>query len=132
MIRIIGSSIAILGLLLGVSPPAEAHGRVYHSYDSAGYHHGAFHRRRHMPRWLWNKRGFRHWYFRTPLRFNRHLGWRELYDTFRWERRLHNRRHYRSTFGPRQHGYDRDRRYWRDFEHRDRRPKQRRRYRNDD
>lgn len=127
MFRIMGSSMAVAVLLLGASQAAEAHGTVYRAHDSYGYHHGAFHRKQHMPRWLWNKRGFRHWYFQTPLRFNHRLGWSQLHDAYRWERRHGNRGHYRA----RHHDYDRDGHYWRGDERRKRRAKQRRRNRDD-
>ena len=128
MFRIIGSSIALVGLLLGAAPAAEAHGARHHSSDNH-YHQRAFHRNRHMPRWLWRKRGFRQWYFHTPLRFDRRLSWSRLYDAFRWERRYNFRRSYRLHYGPRYRHYDRHGRYWWDYEVRERRPKQRRRHR---
>jgi len=136
MFRIIGSSMLVLGLLLGTSQAAEAHGAAQHRYDSTGYHYRNFHRRQHMPRWLWHKRGFRHWYFRTPLRFDYRLTWSQLHDAYRWERR-HPHRRYRLHYGPRHYSNNpdrrdrRDRRYWRDDDRQDRRPNQRRRHRND-
>ena len=127
MFRITGIIIAVLGLFLGISEPAEAHGAARHGYDSYTYRHGTFHRARHMPRWLWHKRGFRRWYFRTPLRFNYHLTWWQLHDAYRWERR-HSHRQYRYHYGPRRYDNGRD---WRDDDRRGRRPNQRRRNRDD-
>ncbi len=125
MFRIIGSTVVLAGLMLGASPAAEAHGAHYRNYDAPGYQYGVFHRKRHMPGWLWHKRGFRHWYFRTPLRFDRHLGWRQLYDAYRWERRYNHRRHYRAHYRDYRHDH------WRGYEDRERRPRQRRRHRDD-
>ena len=127
MFRTISSSMAVAALLLAAGQTAEAHGNGYHRYESSAYHHAAFHRKRHMPRWLWRKPGFRHWYRRSPLRFNYRLAWWQLYDEYRWERR-----YYRTRYGTRHRDYDRNARYWRDYEHRERRAKQRRRHRDDD
>ena len=121
MFRIISSSMAVAALLLAAGQTAEAHSNGYHRYESSAHHHRAFHRSRHMPRWLWRKPGFRHWYRRSSLRFDYRLAWWQLYDEYRWERRYYRARH-----------YDRNWRYWRNYEHRERRPKQRRRYRDDD
>ena len=129
MFRFIGSSILALGLLLGASQAAEAHGAPKHRYDPSGYHYGTFHRNRHMPRWLWHKRGFRHWYFRTPLRFNRHMAWWQLHDAYRWERRRNFRRQFGPYYSGRQRDFDRNGRYWQEFEHRPPRPRERRRNR---
>ena len=137
MFRIIASFTAIAALSLGASQAAEAHGNGYRHYDSSVYHYGAFHRTRYMPRWLWRKRAFRHWYFRTPLRFNRHMSWWQLHDAFRWERRYKFRRQFRMPYDIHERGYDRDwrdrryRRDWDDDDRRDRRRGQRRRNRDD-
>lgn len=128
MFRIIGSSIALVGLLLGAAPAAEAHGARHHTYDSHGYYQRGFYRNRHMPRWLWRKRGFRQWYFHTPLRFNHRVSWSRLYDAYRWERRYDFRRSYRLHYGPRHRHYYNNR-YWWDYEERERRPKRRQRNR---
>lgn len=128
MVRIISSTMAVAALLFAASQTAEAHGTGYHRYDSSAYHHhGTFHRKRHMPRWLWRKTGFRHWYLRSPRRFDHRLAWPQLYDAYRWERR-----HYRARYSARRYDYDWNARYWRNYEHRERRSKQRRRYRDDD
>lgn len=81
--------------------PAAAHEQAdrVHVY-SDGYRRDA---RRHqsMPRWLKRDRQFRRWYEHTPLRRYRHIGWNDLYNIYRWERRY---------FGSR-NGHVRDRDY---------------------
>lgn len=131
MFRIIGSFMAISSLALAASPAAEAHGNHYRAHTSPGYHYGVVYRKRHMPAWLWNKRGFRQWYFRTPLRFDRRLAWRELHDAYRWERRYGHRGHYRAHLGARKYRLDHDRRYWRDDDRWEHQGKKRRRHRDD-
>ena len=131
MFRIIGSLMAVTGLLLGASQVAEAHGTNYRAHNSSGYYQGNFYRKQHMPRWLWNKRSFRHWYFRTPLRFNRRVAWQQLHDVYRWERRYGNRGHYRARYSVSKRHYDRNGHYWKDDDRR-RRTKQRRRKNRDD
>ena len=123
MFRIISSSVALAGILLCAGQPAEAHGARDHAYKSHGHHQRATYRDRHMPRWLWKKKGFRRWYFRAPPRLTTRLTWSRLYDAYRWERRHNFRRSYWRNYGPREHRYDRDARYWGDYEQRKRRPK---------
>ena len=132
MFRIIGTTIAVCGLLLAASPAAEAHGASHYNHGSPGFHHRSIHRDHYMPRWLWHKKGFRHWYFRTPLRFDHRLSWWQLYDRYRWERRHNYRRHYRPYYAPRYYEYDHRRRYGRDHEHRHRGQRPHRRDRDDD
>ena len=129
MFRIICAIIGTSGLLLGAVPEADAHGQVYNGYESTRHYHGDVYERRTMPRWLWRKPGFRHWYFRSSLRFNRQLAWWQLYDIYRWERRYDHRRHARAKHYTRHHDYRWYSRYWRDHERRDRRDRERRRYR---
>jgi len=126
MLRIIGSSIALASILLCAGQPAEAHGARHHAYKSHGHHQRAAYRHRHMPRWLWKKKGFRHWYSRTPQRLDYRLTWSRLYDAYRWERRHNFRRSFWRNYSPREHRYHRDARYSWDYEQRKRRPKRHR------
>ena len=134
MFRIIGTTIAVCGLLLSASPAAEAHGAARHGHGSHGYTYYRYdiHRDYHMPRWLWHKRGFRHWYFRTPLRFDRRLSWWQLYDRYRWERKYTYRRYHRPYHGPRYRDYEDYRRHGPDHERRHRGHRKDRRGRDDD
>ena len=91
------------GLFLVDAAPAEAHsgvdrGRVYD-------HEVQVVRRHDMPRWLKRDRQFRHWYQRSPLRHYRQIGWKQLFEIYRWER------HY---FGSRRHIHYDDDRGWND------------------
>jgi hypothetical protein len=127
MFKIIGSLMAVTGLLLGASQVAEAQGTTYRNHDSPGYYQGVIYRKQHMPRWLWHKKSFRRWYFRTPLRFNRRIAWQELHAAYSWERRYGTRGHYRARHNYNGRNYDR---HWKDDD-RKRRNKQRRRNRDD-
>lgn len=133
MFRLIGTTLAACGLLLGAPQAAEAHGIVYNDYDSPRHYHANVHRDRAMPRWLWRKKGFRRWYHRSAHRLNYRLAWWQIYDIYRWERRFSHPRYYHSNYGARYHEYDWYKRYWRDHERRyDRheyRDKKRRRHR---
>jgi len=87
----------ICGLCLGVAPAAQAHERAYEHYPPQRYSYVRIHRDTHMPRWLRHDRGFRSWYRRTSLRHDHHLGWRQLFEIYRWERSYrhgHDRHHY--------------------------------------
>ena len=123
MYRFIGTIIAVTGLALGSSPASEAHGIAHNGYDSPRHYHSDYYYERRMPQWLWRKKGFRHWYFRSGLRYNRHLAWSELYEIYRWERRFDHRRRHKRNYYARHHDYNWYRRYWRDYEYRDRRHK---------
>ena len=137
MFRTIGTLIVVCGITLGTSELAEAHGMVYNRHDAPRHYHGDLYRHRAMPRWLWKKNGFASWYYHSPLRFNNHLAWWQLYEIYRWERRYDRRHHYRGHYGPRHRDYDWYRSYWREYEHRerrhgDRRHRDRRRHHNRD
>lgn len=111
----LGISLLLAAGLFGLDvSPVAAHPQADRvQVHSDGYR---FNARRHdaMPRWLSRDKRFRHWYRHSPLKRYRRLGWNELYDIYRWERRY---------FGSRKH-YDRnDRRNYRDGN--------RRRYRDD-
>ena len=87
-----------IGLLLAAGlffvdvTPAEAHSGVerVRGYDQ----HVQVSRRHEMPRWLKRDRHFRHWYRRSPLRHYRQIGWKQLFDIYRWERRYFESRYY--------------------------------------
>lgn len=122
MFRLIGTLFAVCGLLLGAPKAAEAHGIVYNDYDSPRHYHGNIHRDRAMPRWLWDKKGFRRWYHRSAQRLNYRLAWWQIYDIYRWERRFDHPRYYKSSYAGRHHDYDWYKRYWRNYERRYRQP----------
>ena len=96
-----------IGLLLAAGlffvdvAPAEAHSGVerVRVYDQ----HVQTVRRHEMPRWLQRNGQFRHWYRRSPLRHYRQIGWRQLFEIYRSERRYFGSRHYVD--------YDNDRRW---------------------
>jgi hypothetical protein len=89
------------GLLLIDVTPAEAHSGVerVRGYDQ----HVQLVRHHEMPRWLQRDRQFRHWYRSSPLRHYRQIGWKQLFDIYRWERRYFGSRYYVD--------YDNDRRW---------------------
>ena len=109
-----------VGLLLAASlflidvSPAAAHSGVdrmrVHSYG----HQVRTIRHHEMPRWLRRNDGFRHWYRHSPLKRYRQIGWSQLFEIYRWERRYFRGRYYTR--------YDDDRRW----------NERRRRYRHDD
>ena len=72
--------------LIDVSP-AAAHAGIdgvrTHSYG----HQLRTLRHHEMPRWLRRDHDFRHWYRHTPLKRYRQIGWRQLFEIYRWERR---------------------------------------------
>jgi hypothetical protein len=80
------------GLFLVDVTPAEAHSGV----DHARVHdpHVQVVRRHDMPGWLRRDRQFRHWYRRSPLRQYPQIGWHQLFDIYRWERRHFGSRRY--------------------------------------
>jgi hypothetical protein len=115
MFRLIGTLIASVGLLLGATQTAVAHGKAYNHYDSPRHYRVSVIRDDNMPRWLRKERGFRGWYRHSTLRHNHHLRWWQLYEIYRWEKRFDRRRHH-SAYN-RHHSYDWYRRYWRDYDH---------------
>ena len=87
-----------IGLLLAAGlffvdvTPAEAHSgvervRVFDQHVNVVRHH-------EMPRGLQRDRQFRHWYRHSPLRHYRQIGWSQLFDVYRWERRYFGSRYY--------------------------------------
>ena len=80
------------GLFFVDVTPAEAHSGVerVRVYDQ----HVQVVRRHDMPRWLKRDRQFRHWYRRSPLRHYRQIGWKQMFEIYRWERRYFGSRHY--------------------------------------
>ena len=104
MNKLIATSLLAAGLLLLDAPEAAAHPEVRNVHPSPAYYR-AEHRRSHqMPRWLKRNKSFRYWYSHTRLRWNRRLGWHQLFDIYRWERAYTHR--YRVD------RRDRDRRYY--------------------
>ena len=80
------------GLFFVDVTPAEAHAGAerVRVYDR----HVQFVRRHEMPRSLQRDRQFRHWYRGSPLRHYRQIGWKQLFDIYRWERRYFGSRYY--------------------------------------
>jgi len=132
MFRLIGTLIVFVGLSLGATQTAFAHGRVYKQYDSLHHYRVSVIRDDVMPRWLRHEKGFRGWYRYSTLRHNRHLQWWQLFEIYQWEEQYDSRRHH--TAYKRHHNYDWYRRYWRDYDrnYRDKYHDNRRRYRHDD
>ena len=94
--------------LIDVSPAAAHEGAERVRVHSNQGHYDS---RRHdaMPKWLKRNRQFRHWYRHSPLRRYRNLGWSQLYDIYRWERRYFSRRYYSENAydgRKRRHRYD--------------------------
>jgi len=106
------------GLMLVNSPEAAAHKEARHTYQPPAHYFYDVHRSKHMPRWLKRNHSFSKWYRHSSLRRNHRVGWDELFDIYRWERR-HG---YRSD---RYYNYERRYRddYRRDDRRRDRRDK---------
>jgi len=105
-----------VGLLLAASlflidvSPAVAHSGVdgvrVHSYG-----HQVRSVRHEMPRWLRRDQAFRHWYRHTPLKRYRQIGWNQLYEIYRWERRYFSGRYYNRYDDRRWDGYRRRHRH---------------------
>ena len=83
------------GLLLMNSPEATAHQAVRNVHTSHAYTHIEVRRPHRMPGWLKRDKAFRHWYAHTPLKHDRRLAWRQLFEIFSWEHRW-GRAYYRS------------------------------------
>lgn len=95
MNRTLAICMLVGSLLLIDAPDASAHERIRHAEPQHGWHHGAAHRAERMPRWMRHDHGFVVWYRHTPLRHNRHVGWYELFDIYRFEvAAAWNRRHH--------------------------------------
>jgi hypothetical protein len=47
-----------------------------------------------MPQWLKRNSDFRHWYRQSPLKRYRQIGWNQLFEIYRWERRYFGARYY--------------------------------------
>ena len=101
MNKVIATLLLTAGLLLLDAPEAAAHPEVRNLHPAPA-HYRVAHRRAHpMPRWLKRDKSFRHWYAHTHLRRDRHLGWHQLFDIYRWER-IYKQRY-------RAHHHERDR-----------------------
>lgn len=86
MNKLIATSLLAAGLLLLDAPDAAAHPEARNTYLSPVYHRAEQRRSHPMPRWLKRDKSFRHWYAHTRLRWDRRLGWHQLFDIYRWER----------------------------------------------
>jgi hypothetical protein len=124
MFRLLGTLIAFVGLLLGATQTAVAHGRANNHYDAPHHYRVSAYRDASMPRWLQRERNFSGWYQHSSLRHNHHLQWWQLYEIYLWERR-YDRRHRHQAYNSK-HSYDWYRRYWRDYD----RQRQNNRYEN--
>jgi len=91
MNKLIATSLLAAGLLLLDAPEAAAHNEVRGQYLSPAYYRVEYRRAHHMPRWLKRNKSFRHWYSHTRLRWDRRLGWHQLFDIYRWERAYKHR-----------------------------------------
>ena len=83
-------SIALLlaaGLFFVDVSPAAAHSGVDGISVYSHGRHAEVKRRQEMPRWLKRNRHFRHWYRHSPLKHYRRIGWHQLFEIYRWERR---------------------------------------------
>ena len=131
-----GIAAAAAALLLMHTGTAEAHGQGHHQhkpgyglYVDVHYRHG-YQRSKRMPRWLRRHHHFKHWYWNSRVRYQRHLSWHDVYRIYqyrvshhyRWKERRYRDRH-----------YDRyERRYWHDDDdYEDRRYRDRRKGRRD-
>lgn len=109
------------GLMLMNSPEAAAHKEARHVYQPPAYYYYDTYRSERMPRWLRHNHSFKKWYRHSSLRRNHRIGWGELFDIYRWERRYGYRgdryykyeRRYRDEHGRHKRGHDhrRDRRH---------------------
>ena len=75
------------GLMLVNSPEAAAHKEARHVYQPPAYYYFDAYRSERMPRWLRHNHSFSKWYRHSSLRRNPRIGWGELFDIYRWERR---------------------------------------------
>ena len=87
MNKLMTAAVIAGGLMLLNSPEAAAHKEVRHVYQPPAYSYVDMSRPQHMPRWLKRNKAFRHWYRHTPLRHDRRIAWRTLFDIYSWERR---------------------------------------------
>jgi len=125
MFKTISTLTVVFGLCLGAAPTVEAHDRAYDHYPPQRYDHVRIYRDMHMPHWLREKRGFRHWYHRTSLRHDYHLTWGQLFEVYRWER---SHRHGHHRYDKRKHW----KRKWRHHDDRRRHSKRKWRHHDDD
>ena len=98
MFRLIGTLIVLVGLSLGATQTAFAHGRVYKQYDSSHHYRVTVLRNDVMPRWLRHEKGFWGWYRYSTLRHNRHLQWWQLFEIYRWEMKYESRRRHHMAY----------------------------------
>ncbi len=93
--------------------PATAH----QDFDrTRAYNHGYQYqlwRHHEMPRWLRRDKHFRHWYRHTPLKRYRQIGWNQLFEIYRWERRYFSRG-YLIDYDDNDRRWNRERRRYRD------------------
>jgi len=89
-----------IGLLLSaslffidISPAAAHHGTERLRFYEHAYQYQD--RRHHdMPRWLKRDKRFRSWYRHSRLNRYRQIGWRQLFEVYRWEQRYYGGRYY--------------------------------------
>ncbi len=103
----VGLLLAASLFFLDVSPAAAHQGadrvRAHdygHQFEARRYHE--------MPRWLKRNVRFRHWYRHSPLKRYRQIGWNQLFEIYRWERRyFRTRYHVAYDRQPRRHDGER-------------------------
>lgn len=98
------------GLIFIDASPASAHSGVDRPHVRSYGHQVQVLRHHQMPDWLRRDHRFRHWYRHTPLRHYRQIGWNQLFEIYRWERRYYDNRHY-MAYDDKRHWKDRHKRY---------------------
>lgn len=83
-------AVSAAGLAVVPAPEAQAHGIVYRpGYVELHYAYAVSY-----PGWLRRDRAFQRWYWHSPYRLKRHLGWQRLYHLYLddWRYHRHMRR----------------------------------------
>jgi len=107
-----------VGLLLAASlflidvSPAAAHTGADRARVQSHSYRVEVPRRHEMPRWLKRDKRFRDWYRHSPLKRYRQIGWNQLFEIYRWERRYFGTRYY-ITYEDDKHRRNGDRRRYR-------------------
>lgn len=114
MNKLMTAAVVAGGLMLLNSPEAAAHQEARNMYQLPAHYRAYAYvdvrRPKHMPSWMKRDKGFKYWYRHSSLKRNWRLGWHQLFEIYRFERR----------FG---RTYSRSDNYWNDYyeyRHRDR------------
>ena len=106
----VGLLLAASLFFIDVSPAAAHQGADHVRGYSDSYRYQP--RRHEMPKWLKRNKRFRHWYRHSSLKRYRQIGWNQLFEIYRWERRYFAARNYvaydddRRRHGKRRRHYD--------------------------